>query len=89
MSNIPTADEILSKYSDNYKIAPFKDRASVNGKHAIEAMMEFAKLHVQAALESASNKVDFDWKNNPSMDTHGVDIDKNSILNAYPLNLIK
>lgn len=40
------------------------------------AMIEFAKLHVEAALKIASNKFDYYFN-------------KNAILNAYPLTNIK
>jgi len=52
------------------------------------AMIEFAKMHVKAALEAAS-KVDFD---NPGYDDIANDFEEAremSILNAYPETLIK
>lgn len=52
------------------------------------AMIEFAKLHVTAALEKASREAELikytdDW-GDPA-----VYLNKASILNAYPLDLIK
>lgn len=44
------------------------------------ALVEFAKLHVKSALEVTANKWMDDW-DKPSFN-------KDSILNAYPLNLI-
>jgi hypothetical protein len=43
-------------------------------------MVEFAKLHVTAALKAASEKVD---------NVHGGDYFVETILTAYPLDLIK
>lgn len=50
----------------------------------IHRMIEFAKLHVEAALKEAS-------KNGSIIPTarNGHYINKNSILNAYPLDNIK
>lgn len=54
-------------------------------------MIEFAKLHVKAALEAAAKNADIDILNksakNPSVTV--VTIIEDSILNAYPENLIK
>ncbi len=46
-----------------------------------EAMLEFAKLHVQEALKQASEKV--------QITDFGYAINKDSILNAYNLDDIK
>ena len=76
MSKIPTAEEFLLLN---------------NFKNNTEAMIEFAKLHVQAALKEAS-------KNAKCSDDAIVDlghtiidayVEKDSILNAYPLTNIK
>ena len=66
MNKIPTAEEQLEIYGTS---------------HAIEAMKEFAKLHVEAALKAASENADL-------IETDG-DIDPNTIINAYPLSKIK
>jgi len=54
------------------------------------AMIEFAKLHVEAALKEASEKAsltDFAWE---FLQEGAYDaIDKDTILNAYPLDNIK
>ena len=63
-------------------------------------MIEFAKLHVTEALKQASKKafveyIDltndeiFDYTDVITDDNVGTDVNKNSILNAYPLDLIK
>ena len=65
-----------------------------------EAMIEFAKYHVQKALKQASEKVFveyidlntdeiFDYTDVITDDDVEVNVNKESILNAYPLDLIK
>jgi len=58
-----------------------------------DKLIEFAKLHAQAALQSAANKAEIEtvYSNpyNPSMGIDDVIVNKDSILNAYPLDLIK
>ena len=87
---------------------------TVSKYDALEAMIEFAKLHVEAALKEASEKAEIqeDYYSDdnfslsdlkeladngyPRTDNYGeiyavdiVSINKNSILNAYPLENIK
>ena len=50
-----------------------------------ESMIEFAKLHVQAALEAAT--IDATTKFIPFTDDE--EVDRDSIRNAYPLDNIK
>jgi hypothetical protein len=71
MSNIPTAEEFL-------RGKPFSIESIYNN------MIEFAKLHVEAALKEAS-------ENAESYVIGGLtsEVDKDSILNAYPLTNIK
>lgn len=76
---IPRAYDFLTNFSDD----PDDDTI-------YEAMVEFARLHVEAALKTASEKVsltDFAYE----FLQEGADdaIDKESILNAYPLDNIK
>ena len=65
-----------------------------------KAMIKFAKMHVQEALKQASEKafveyIDlntdeiFDYTDVITDDDVEVNINKDSILNAYPLDLIK
>ena len=49
-----------------------------------KAMIEFAKLHVEAALEEANRKVIVTYYYD-----EGIRVNKDSILNAYPLENIK
>jgi len=50
-------------------------------------MIEFAKLHVKAALEAASGKAELEG--DEGSDFSYISVDKDSILNAYPLENIK
>ena len=77
---IPTAEEFLkSKGLFNDKSI----RLQSNGLTSSEAMIEFAKLHVEAALKQASINATL----LPYMDRPVVD--KSSILQSYPLKNIK
>ena len=75
---VPTAEEFLQN----------SDKTTFN---AIEnTMVEFAKLHVEAALKSASCSAEIESCGNPydpSDDSKCVS--EKSILNAYPLDNIK
>jgi hypothetical protein len=72
MEKIPTAEEIMQKHLDPHDCL----RLSKCYEMTLEAMIEFAKLHVEAALKEASTK--FDHYSN-----------KDVILNSYPLENIK
>ena len=65
-----------------------------------KAMIEFAKMHVQEALKQAIEKAfveyidletneKFDYTDVLVDDNISADVNKDSILNAYPLDLIK
>ena len=78
MEKIPTAEEILQKHVPNRYT---KENSWKN------AMIEFAKLHVEAALKEASEKADIIFEGaGHSADAY---IDKQSILNSYYLTNIK
>lgn len=68
MSKIPTAEEFMNLY---------------HGSTNPHALIEFAKLHVEAALKEAAEKAVTEevWGD--------YYVDKNSILNSYPLKNIK
>lgn len=68
-----TAKEFIKSKSDEYKI----DRDLVE-----DMLIEFANVHVQAALESACKNAIYDYEL-PDV------IDEQSILKAYPLTNIK
>lgn len=77
-------------FLDNFIGKCYFDK-SVNSYYT-EAMIEFAKLHVQEALKAADEKakttvVDYEFELEPPTPIWGVDSD--SILNAYPLDKIK
>jgi hypothetical protein len=77
MNNIPTAEKFFL-LAENWGFA---------GKQVHEKMIEFAKLHVKAALKEASEKAtaghSYPWTHNEPY------VDKDSILNAYSLDNIK
>ena len=74
MSKIPIAEEFL----DNIEIW---DGIFVHNKSAKKAMIEFAKLHVEAALKEAEIAGQNNWGNSKKM--------KDAILNSYLLENIK
>lgn len=78
-SNIPSAVEFLH----NFPGEPNDDTIFL-------AMEEFAKAHVKAALAEASKKVQLTDFASEFLQEGAYDaIDKESILNAYPLSNIK
>lgn len=84
MKEIPTAKEFINK-------TEIKQRFGFTFTHKIENMMiEFAKLHVEAALKQASKDADMTDESLMSLqEGSSVRIDKDSILDAYPLTNIK
>jgi hypothetical protein len=86
---IPTAEEFLKQFE-------LGNTGKIDIEDAKEAIIEFAKLHVQEALKQASEK---SLMKDVNEDCHYEDeegnfpeiyfIDKDSILNAYGLNNIK
>lgn len=82
LDNMITAEEflqehpVISHYYDdefNWEVVPTLQ--------VQQAMIEFAKLYVEAALKAASENAQVtDW---------GYAVSKDSILNAYPLENIK
>lgn len=80
---IPTAEEFLSQTSMlNKRLFPKKTQ---DFEQAVDRMLEFAKMHVEAALKAAAEQAEIenDWDNQKG------NISKDSILNAYPLETIK
>jgi hypothetical protein len=98
MSRLPTAEEFLKNKSDSFDT---QMRRNTYYKDNVECLcIEFAKLHVQAALKAASesrciNMYDKTWfaqslePGTKILDTVNITVDKDSILNAYPLEKIK
>jgi hypothetical protein len=81
VEKIPTAEEFIQGYDMNFK----------DGKSPLIHMLkEFAKLHVQAALQSASEQARATTRSNGEWISSNTDasVNKSSILNAYPLTNI-
>jgi len=72
MKKIPTAKEFIENY--------IEENNHDSNIDVEDALIEFAKLHVGAALEEASKKAHI------QIDEHDLScsVDKSSILNAYP-----
>ena len=94
--NILTAEEFVRQFRKTNPIAQAESIEHWMGQHCIE----FAKMHVEAALKSASEKayveyIDletneiFDYTDVITDDNVGADVNVKSILKAYPLNNIK
>ncbi len=90
MEKIPTAEAWLKHFEEN----------AYPGTSISECMIEFAKLHVEAALKKASKNAKAslgkDWIRKEEtihpgqlVDTIIIKVDKDSILNSYPLTNIK
>ena len=75
MSKIPTAKELSEKYT--------RLRSAVALKDLSDFAIEFAKLHVEAALQKAYENADLEYYGDE------VCYNKDSILKAYPLTNIK
>ncbi len=100
MEKVQSAEDFLQ---DHLQISHFYDD-NINqmvcySSDVQKAMIEFAKLHVEAALKKASEKVsvfhenyngshqiEFPYTIDDYSDLH---LDKSSILNSYPLENIK
>ena len=80
MEKIPTAEEWLLNHKEmsKYDVASYDEGGylGVDEEALYKIMIEFAKLHVEAALKEASDK--FDHYSN-----------KNAILGSYSLDNIK
>ncbi len=84
-NKIPTAEEFRIK-AWNYAL-----ENTPNEKSNIwidKAMIEFAKLHVEAALKEAADKAELKYRIN-DISCNDKILNKNSILNAYLLTNIK
>lgn len=82
-----TAEEFLIE-----KEYPLYNESGGLGMYYVkEAMIEFAKMHVQEALRRASEEAEVEHElSNPYDPNSGYEIvNKESILNAYPLKNIK
>jgi hypothetical protein len=97
MNKIPTVEEFLVKSDvfskpeiSNFNLVLHRDahmQAQRNIKHA---MIEFAKLHVEAALNAASESKSLCTAyTDDGLDYKENILCKESVLNAYPLKNIK
>ena len=75
MSNITKAEELFIKYNPQDGNLP---------KWAKDLMIEFAKLHVEAAIKTIYENYEL-----IKDDNENIVLDKKSIFNAYPLTNIK
>lgn len=79
---IPTAEEYLANTGA-------LDADNVN-KNVTETMIEFAKIHVEAALNEIYEKAEIETHYpNPYTSESYERVNRQSILNAYPLTNIK
>ena len=79
MEKIPTAEELIEKTGSH----EFWQNFHLVKKDLNDKMIEFAKLHVEAALKEAVKCLPYDDKMNQSL------LDERAILNSYPLDKIK
>ena len=89
----PTALELLKS---NHLLIENDKTCEAHTHLVVKQMIEFAKLHVQAALESVVEKgqvevviIPNDQPSSSFGDDYTYIVDKQSILNAYPLDNIK
>ena len=81
---IPTSRELFDKYACTSWLEPDGFIVSVDRESFEKALLEFAKLHVQAALEAAIENLEY-----TDQDSSISYVVESSILNAYPLENIK
>jgi hypothetical protein len=76
MEKIPTAREFYDKHDSD---------------DCVVMMIDFAKMHVEAALKAASEKakITYEYSGNTGSEYCDEFVDKDSILNSYPSENIK
>jgi|LakMenE18May11ns_1017448.scaffolds.fasta_scaffold9935188_8 hypothetical protein len=80
MNKIPTAEEFLLKIEE-FHPEHIKNKNTIDYK-VKQKLIEFAKLHVEAALKEAA-------ETNYSSEKANFELVNKSILNSYPLSNIK
>jgi hypothetical protein len=80
MNNIPTAESFLNNRQKELGYNP-----CVDFKRTQETLIEFAKLHVKAALIAAQKR----HRETQTYEPEHRDIVNSAILNAYPLTNIR
>ncbi len=81
MDKIPTAFQFLSPEYQLLKYGYYP------AEHDI--LIEFAKLHVQAALKAASQKACVNYEYDAANGNSEYSVAESTIINAYPLTNIK
>lgn len=81
MSNkIPTAEELFNQHSNLYQFEEGDPEYLVDKEDFKRSVIEFAKLHVEAALQKALEET--------YCDMYG-DVVRESVIESYPLSNIK
>jgi hypothetical protein len=81
--SVPTAEEFLKEYE-------LGNTGKIDIEDAKEAIIEFAKMHVEQALKEASKKAQIKYEYSGNVGEYCDEfVDINSILNSYPLDKIQ
>ena len=80
------AEEFFKEYSDNTSLSEGHYDYLVEKNSFKEAMVEFAKMHVQEALKQSLESIPCLGS---STDIPSIEEVEKAVLNAYPLDLIK
>lgn len=88
MKQLPTAEELITKVANEHSYETWGEMMYDTHEHSQieytrEAMIEFAKLHVEAALKAASETEVLYLRNGNAY------TDEKAIINSYPLTNIK
>jgi len=88
-NKIPTAEEIMINIANEHSYETWGELMYDTHEHSQilytkETMIEFAKLHVEAALKAAYNNIEY-----TTVDSSVPYVVEESILNSYPLTNIK
>jgi len=86
--SIPTAEEAVELWRVQ-ALEAIKNGDGVEDDMLEKAFIKFAKFHVEAALKKASEKAEAKWSKNKDYSRKFNGINKDSILNSYPLENIK
>ena len=95
MEKLPTAETFFlnTYFSDSISDDDKRLWLECNrqAKESVQIMIEFAKLHVEAALKEASENAETEdvWEGNTGSEYCDTNVNKDSILNSYPLENIK
>jgi hypothetical protein len=86
---IPTAEEFSKEFEGDEGLETRK--GILIHENVYKFAIEFAKLHVEAALKAASEKakIKYEYSGNTGSEYCDEYVDLNSILNAYPESNIK